>query len=300
MNPLAPASTIAPRHDGFQAGRWARIGVAVVAAILAARPTPAADPPEGVMPIADVKGLEPQELLAHPPFRIRGVVTWRAGEQIVVQDETTAMYCYRKAAPGAEAALGPAIEPGMEVEVTGGGERGGFGPRLRIESVRLIGPGRLPEPRDVDPVKASEGAHDTELVRLTGVVLGSKPEGISVRLLMEAEGMTFTASFRREDLPCDPADSSMPWSRSRASRVAPLAAQEAIRNAVHHAECARVDVRRERRGDAIGDAHRARRRPRLRSRWSRGHGLGHFGVQVMRTAVALSRDRPRGQGLFQA
>jgi signal transduction histidine kinase len=166
----------------------------------------AADVPEGVMPIADVKGLEPQQLLAHPPFRIRGVVTWRAREQIVVQDETTAIYCYRKAAPGAEAALDPAIEPGAEVEVTGAGERGGFGPRLRIESVRLIGPGRLPEPRDVDPVKASEGAHDTEFVRLTGVVLGSKPEGIGVRLLMEAEGTTFTASFRREDLSCDPAD----------------------------------------------------------------------------------------------
>ena len=207
MHPLATTLTIARRPSGFQAGRSARIAAAFTAVLLAAAAaTSAADLPEGVMTIADVKSLEPQQLLAHPPFRIRGVVTWRAGEQIIVQDETTAIYCYRKAASGADAPLDPAIEPGIEVEVTGWGERGGFGPRLRIGSVRVIGPGRLPEPRDVDPVKASAGAHDTEFVRLTGVVLGSKPEGTAVRLLMDADGTTFTAILGRDNLPCDPAE----------------------------------------------------------------------------------------------
>ena len=58
MNPLAPASTIARRHTGFQAGRSARIISALAAAIIAvAVGMSAADVPEGVMPIADVKGL---------------------------------------------------------------------------------------------------------------------------------------------------------------------------------------------------------------------------------------------------
>lgn len=206
MVPLTTLLTIAPRRGGFQAGRRARIGIVVVAAILSARCTRAADPPE-VTPIADVKGLAPHELLAHPPFRIRGVVTLRVGEHFVVQDETTAIYCYCKNASAGAGPLDPAIVTGLEVEVRGTGERGGFGPRLRIESVKVIGPGTLPEPRDVDPVRATEGFHDTEIVRLTGVVLGSKTERQTiVRLLMEAEGRTFTAAVPRESLPCDPVD----------------------------------------------------------------------------------------------
>jgi len=182
------------------------IGIGIAAAILAAGPARAADPPESLMPIADVKGLAPQELLGRPTIRVRGVVTWRAGEQIVVQDETTAIYCHRPPWQDQAPPLDPEIGPGTEVEVAGVGERGGFGPRLRIETVRVIGPGAVPEPRDVDPVTASEGANDTEFVRLTGVVLGSKLEQSTVRLLMEAGGRTFTAAFHRKSLPCDPAD----------------------------------------------------------------------------------------------
>lgn len=216
MNPLATDSKIARRHGGLQAGRSARIGIPLVAACLAMGPAPAAEratdpapapgPADDITPIADLKALAPHELLARPAIRIQGLVTWRAGEQIVVQDHTTAMYCYRKTDPGEAEAIDPAVAPGTEVEVRGRGERGGFGPRLRIEDVRVIGPGTMPAARDVDPVKASEGAHDTEFVRLTGVVLGWKPERNTIRLLLEAEGRTFTAAFNRENLPCDPAD----------------------------------------------------------------------------------------------
>ena len=183
-------------------------------------------PPENARPIADVKGLTPQEPLSRRPIRIRGVVTWPneseiARRQFIVQDETAAIYCLREP-PAAEAALDPLIEMGMEVEVAGTVERGGFGPRLRVESVRVLGPGKMPEPRDVDPVKAMEGAHDIELVQITGVVMGSKPDGPAVVLLMEAEGRAFTARFFPHQLPCDPADlvdamvtvSGIAWPRS--------------------------------------------------------------------------------------
>jgi signal transduction histidine kinase len=206
MHPLAPPSTILPRRAAVQAGRSARIGFGIAAVIFAAGAAQAADPPENVTPIAELKGLAPQELLARASFRIRGVVTWHEDVRMVLQDETTAMFCYRK--PSAREPAPPAlpVERGMEVEVTGVGERGGFGPRLSVESVRVIGPGTLPEPRDVDPVKASEGAHDTELVRLTGVVLGSKRDGENLTLLMEAEGREFTVNFDAPILPCETAD----------------------------------------------------------------------------------------------
>ena len=208
------------------------VAVAVMAAgsaALAAEPAATAD----VTPIAEVKGLGPQEFLAHPPFRIRGVVTWRGNDQIVVQDETTAIFCHRSAAEGKPPTLDPAIQPGTEVEITGSGERGGFGPRLTIETASVIGSRPLPEPRDVDPVRASEGAHDTEFVRLAGVVLGAKPDGIAVRLLLEAEGRTFTARIMPTDLPCAPADlvdaivavTGIAWPRSN-----------------HRGECMAVDL----------------------------------------------------------
>jgi signal transduction histidine kinase len=206
MHPLAPLSAIAPRRAVVHAGRLARIGCVIAAAIVAAGGARAADPPETVTPIADFKRLASQNLLGQPRFRIRGVVTFYADFGMVVQDETTAMFCYHEPSAGEQAALDLSVERGTEVEVTGVGERGGFGPRLRIETIRMIGPGKLPEPRDVDPVRASEGAHDTEFVRLTGVVLGSKHDGENLTLLMEAEGREFTANFGDATLPCDPAD----------------------------------------------------------------------------------------------
>jgi signal transduction histidine kinase len=206
MNPLTPGSTIALGRAVLQAGRSARIGVAIAAAILGACTSRAADLAEGVIPIAELKGLAPQELIERPAFRIRGVVTWHADVRMVVQDETTAMFCYRKSSAGEAAPRDLPVERGLEVEVSGVGERGGFGPRLRVESVLVIGPGTLPEPRDVDIVRASEGAHDTELVRLTGVVLGSKQDGEDFSLLMETDGRGFTVKFNTPDQPCEPAD----------------------------------------------------------------------------------------------
>jgi signal transduction histidine kinase len=206
MQPLAPPSTIVPRRAAVQARRSARIGFGIAAVILAAGAVRAADPPAGVIPIAELKGLAPQELLARAAFRIRGVVTWHADVRMVVQDETTAMFCYRKPSAGEAAPPDLPVERGLEVEVTGVGERGGFGPRLRVESVRVIGPGALPEPRDVDIVRASAGAHDTEPVRLTGVVLGSKRERGDFSLLMETDGRGFTVKFNTSDQLCEPAD----------------------------------------------------------------------------------------------
>ena len=214
MNPLAPTSTIARGPGRFQPGRLVRYAVGIMAIVLATavvheRPVRADDAAEGVMPIADVKQLAPQELLSRSPIRIRGVVTWPseseiARTQLIVQDETAAIYCQRQ--PGDVSPIEPAIEPGLEVEVTGRGERGGFGPRLRIESVRVLGSGKMPEPRDVDLVRVMEGAHDIEFVRLTGVVMGSKPDGPAVRLLMEADGKPFTSRILSHHLPCNPAE----------------------------------------------------------------------------------------------
>jgi signal transduction histidine kinase len=162
-----------------------------------------------VTPIADLRTRSVEEMQARPPVRIRGVTTWQAKQaMIIVQDETAAIFCYLPRSDASdepeEGALDPAIRPGMRVEIDGTGDWGGFGPRVRIARVRAIGPAPLPEPRVVDPVRAAQGAHDVEFVRLEGVVVGWRSHGPEVELILEAGGRPCSVFCTAEAAPADP------------------------------------------------------------------------------------------------
>lgn len=187
----------------MQTGRMAAAAVVLLATIGLGS---AAD---GITPIGDLRSRTVAEMRARPPVSIRGVVTWQAKQaMLIVQNETSAIFCYLPAGGAgdqpAEGGLDPAILPGMEVEIEGRGDWGGFGPRVRIERARLLGPKPLPEPRRVDPVRAAHGAHDVEFVRLEGVVVGWRPFGAEGELLLEAGGQPCSVFCRSDVLPAAP------------------------------------------------------------------------------------------------
>lgn len=187
----------------MQTGRMAAISVALLVATGAGVAT--AD----VTPIIDLRRRPVEEMRARPPVRIRGVTTWQAkNAMLIVQDETSAIFCYLPAEDAAdqpaEGGLDPAILPGTEVEIEGTGDWGGFGPRVRIIRARPLGPAPLPEPRLVDAVRAAQGAHDVEFVRLEGVVLGWRTIGAEGELLLEAGGRPCSVFCAPSVLPAAP------------------------------------------------------------------------------------------------
>ena len=186
------------------------VRLVVVAATFASM-TGAARADATVTPIADLRTRSVDEMQARPPVTIRGVTTWQAKHaMIIVQDETSAMFCYLPRSDAsdepAEGGLDAAIRPGMQVEIEGTGDWGGFGPRVRIARIRPLGPKPLPEPKVVDPVQAAEGAHDVEFVRLRGVVVGWRAHKNSdVELILEAGGRPCSAFCTADAAPADPA-----------------------------------------------------------------------------------------------
>jgi signal transduction histidine kinase len=172
-------------------------------------PTGAVKLADAVTPIIDLRQRAIDEMQAHPPVRIRGVVTWQAKRaMVIVQDETSAIFCFLHSDVAGdepiEGGLDAAIVPGTEVEIEGTGDWGGFGPRVRITKARPLGPAPLPEPRVVDPTLAAQGAHDVEFVRFQGVVLGWRAIGDEMELLLEAGGRSCSVFCSAAAVPADP------------------------------------------------------------------------------------------------
>ena len=191
---------------GTTAMQPGRVATIVVALAVAAGVRIAA---AAVTPIADLRQLSRREMQAGPSVTIRGVATWQAKHaMLTVQDRTAAIFCYLpKDAAGdepAEGGLDPGIVPGTEVEIEGTCAWGGFGPRVRITRAQPLGPRPLPEPRVVDPVRAAQGAHDVEFVRLEGVVLGWRPIGPEGELLLESGGRPCSVFCMADIVPADP------------------------------------------------------------------------------------------------
>ena len=181
--------------------------VAIVLAVMATTGVGVAN--DDLTPIGDLRNSTVAEMQARPPVRIRGVTTWQANHaMLIVQDETSAIFCYLPEDGAgdqpAKGGLDPTILPGTEVEIEGTGDWGGFGPRVRIIRARPLGPAPLPEPRLVDPVRAAQGAHDVEFVRLEGVVLGWRKIGAEGELLLEAGGRPCSVFCAPDVLPADP------------------------------------------------------------------------------------------------
>ena len=160
-----------------------------------------------LQPIAAVRSLTVAELATNPPVRIRGVVTLRRDGSAVIQDDTAGIYVNfgfaRERGVWTGDGIPDAVQMGVEVEIDGTIDPGGFSPPVLPREVRILKPKPLPKPRQTDPERFFSGADDSLLIEITGVVHGITDEGSDWRLSLEAAGRPFVAIVPTSAIPDD-------------------------------------------------------------------------------------------------
>jgi signal transduction histidine kinase len=183
------------------AGAWCGLSSSPAAAI-------GTDTAADVQPIAEVRSLPVAELATNPPIRIRGVVTLRDVNSIVIQDDTAGIYVNfdfaRKRGVWEGDGIPDAVHVGDEIEIDGTIDPGGFSPPVLPREVRVLGSQPLPSARQTDPERFFSGADDSLIIEITGVVHGITDDGSDWRLNLETAGQPFVAIVTKSAIPDDP------------------------------------------------------------------------------------------------
>ena len=161
-----------------------------------------------IQPIAVVRSLPVAKLATNPPVRIRGVVTLRDESTVVIQDDTAGIYVNFAFAHDrgvrTDSRTPNAVQVGVEVEIEGLIDPGGFSPPVMPREVRVLGPKPLPQPRQTDAERFFSGADDSLLIEVTGVVHDVVDAGSDWRLNLESAGRPFVAVVTKSATPDDP------------------------------------------------------------------------------------------------
>lgn len=119
---------------------------------------------------AEVRALTRQQAAAEVPLKISGVVTLvpaDAGGNFTI-DDGTGVWVRVDRTDAYETSL--ALKPGLRLEITGVSQEGHFAPIIVARSIRLLGTAPLPPPRRVTLLDTESGAHDSQRVRMRGIV----------------------------------------------------------------------------------------------------------------------------------
>jgi len=162
-----------------------------------------------VQPIAALRGLPVTELQKHPPIHIRGVVTLRAADILVLQDDTAGIYVNfglaRARGIWADSAQVPdEVQRGSDLEILGTIDPGGFSPPVMPSEVTVLGTKPLPVARQTDPERFFSGADDCQLIELTAVIHGVYDGRSNWRLTMETDSRTFSGFIPKNTMLTDP------------------------------------------------------------------------------------------------
>lgn len=195
--------------SGCPSGGWMRLEWLACAAVSAGAliadsgPAWAAE----IQRIADVRALPTEELAKRPAIHIRGVVTW-SDHNFIMQDESAGIYVnfvfaeqlglWKGGMPPAE------IQPGVEVEIEGSIDPGGFSPPVLPQMVRVLGKKSLPEPRPFNTERFFSGADDCQRAEVSGVVRSVREGDRVLSLVVEAAGQPFGAEVSRDAVAGDP------------------------------------------------------------------------------------------------
>jgi signal transduction histidine kinase len=189
--------------------QWMRLVWLVCATVPTCVPLVAWGPAKAadLQPIADIRALPTEELAKHPAIHIRGVVTW-SDHNFIMQDGSAGIYVnfvfaeqlglWKGGLPSAE------IQPGVEVEIEGSIDPGGFSPPVLPQTVRVLGKKPLPEPRPFNAEQFFSGADDCQRAEVSGVVRSVREGDSVLSLVVEAAGQPFGAEVSRDAVPGDP------------------------------------------------------------------------------------------------
>lgn len=192
---------------------WAKKQRAMIAvAVLAvAAGRLAADEPghPALSSIASVRNLPREEIAQTPRIRMRGVVTYvhQPAKALFIQDDTAGTYVSFSLAASRDLWLAGDIPEdvavGMEIEVEGVLDPGGFSPPVLPTSVRVVGPKRVPAPRQIDEMRFFAGADDSSLVEVTGRVQDAVDMSSRWRLTIDVGGRPLLAEGSKSDVSPD-------------------------------------------------------------------------------------------------
>ncbi len=160
--------------------------------------------------IADVRVLTREQAAEAQAVHVRGVVTWSSSsETFVIQDDSAGIWVSlqdarsRKRWRGDDLAA-EQIREGMEVEIEGVSDRGGYAPVILPVTLRVLGTQPQPPPRPLEPARFFSGADDCQRVEVRGIVQGFQRLPNGVNLVINANPGRFTAQLSKQVIP-DPA-----------------------------------------------------------------------------------------------
>ena len=153
--------------------------------------------------ISDIRAMPREQAALAIPVRVRGVVTWQNGIQnLTIQDDSAGIWIDMVEArkrgiwQGDDTVFLKGVT-GMEVEIEGHCDPGGYAPLILPATLRVLGPKPLPKPMAMDPARFFSGADDCQRIKVRGVVQGSYPLDPWVVLVMDANPGRFTALVSR-------------------------------------------------------------------------------------------------------
>ena len=132
-----------------------------------------------VQSLGEVRAIPLRDVDRAPTVHVRGVVTFRhvtdTLRTVTIQDDTAAMWV--EVAPDLPSTVVDAIRVGIEVDVRGVLDPGGFAPRILASDVTILGERPLPEPRQADVDRLFAGADNGLRVSLRGVAQAFRRDG---------------------------------------------------------------------------------------------------------------------------
>jgi signal transduction histidine kinase len=113
--------------------------------------------------VAQIRRLSLSDAQEHYPVKFRGVVLdYSTLPTLFVSDGTNGIFIRIK--------TNQAFSQGQLLDIDGVSDAGGFSPVIDPSSLRVVGEGELPSPRDVSFQRISSGAEDSQWVRVAGIV----------------------------------------------------------------------------------------------------------------------------------
>ena len=161
-----------------------------------------------VRSIADARLLSGAAPATPTHVRIRGVVTLRTASGIVIQDASAGISVdfglarIRNTWKGD--GIPESVEVGVEVEIDGTIDPGGFASPVLPRAVRVVGPTDLPQPRRTDPKRFFTGSDDCQLIEVEGVVHAADDAGTDWHLALETADRPFVAVVAKSMVTVDP------------------------------------------------------------------------------------------------
>jgi signal transduction histidine kinase len=144
--------------------------------------TPNPPGPVILMNAAQVRALPPAEAAKKIPVRLRGVVVENdKGGSFTIVDDTAGMFV------SSSAGVASGFENHDLIEMEGVTNPGKFAPYLDAQSVRKLGPGKLPEPRVASRDELISGQLDAQWIELSGVVRRAEPRSHGLNLEVDLE-----------------------------------------------------------------------------------------------------------------